>query len=111
MEGRGDLVMVKPDLHNAAYAKQRAAANAEASAEKYFTKTDTSLPQRLDALNRADNVTRVQKHKKIAKAEFEGSRQELEGTLFEMFKERERWKIKDVAVRCLGCVPLMDPSS
>ena len=91
--------MAKPDLSSAVYTKQRAAANAEANAEKFHTKTDTSLPQRLDALNRADNVTKVEKHKKMPRAEFEGNRQALEGTLFEMFKERDRWKIKEVAVR------------
>jgi hypothetical protein len=95
-----DLLAVQRDLHSEAYLRERKAAVAEANAEKYFTQGDTSLlVQRHDALNRAHDVTRVEKHQKIGKEEFESRRQELEGTLFEMFKERERWKAKDVAVR------------
>ena len=100
LEGAAEALVAKPDLDNEQYVQQQAAANAEANAEKYQTQGDTSqLVMRHDALHRKDDVTRVERHKKLGKAEFESRQQELEGTLFEMFKEKERWKVKEVAVR------------
>ena len=97
-----ELLQARPDVQGEAYLKQRLAASAKANAEQHFTQVDKeSKVQRHDALNRSNDVTRVEKHKKISKAEFEGSKQELESKLFQMFEERERWKLKEVAV----CIP------
>jgi hypothetical protein len=99
IEGHANIQGVRPAL-DAAYAKQRATATADANAERYYTEVDQTGVQRQDALNATINVTLVEKHKKLAKEEFLGRKEDLEGELFMMFKKKDHWVIKDVQV-CL----------
>lgn len=98
LQGRAEIVAARPQLSNA-YTKQRAAANAEANAEKFFTQVETGAVVRHDALHIASDITKVQKHKQMTKVEFLAQKDDLERTLFEMFRVKEHWPQKDVAVR------------
>lgn len=98
VEGASSIRTVRPSL-TAAYSKRLADASAEANAEKFFTEVDHTGVQRQDALNAALNVTRVAKHKKLAKDEFVGRKQELEGDLFSLFEKKDHWATKEVQVR------------
>lgn len=84
------------------YKASTATAHKEASSEKHFTKHDTSLVfQRQAALNTHSAVTHVAKHAKISKDVFEKKKEEIEGELFELFKDKPAWKTADIAV----CLP------
>ena len=100
---------MRPSL-TATYTKRLADASAEANAEKYHTEVDHAGVQRADALNAPVNITHVAKHKKLAKEEFAGRKQELEGDLFTLFEKKDHWSTKDVQVRrshwltqCVAC--------
>lgn len=73
--------------------------NKEATTEKFFTQRDQSvIHQRQSALHAKDQVTRVSKIARISKDQFEKQKEEIEGQLFELFKEKPAWKTADVAV-------------
>jgi hypothetical protein len=95
------------DTLSEAYKASTATAHKEANAEKHFTKHDSSLVfQRQAALNQFAAVTKVQKHAKIGKEAFESKREEIEGELFELFKDKAAWKTADVAVCSLSSRPV-----
>lgn len=76
--------------------------NKEATTEKFFTQRDKSvIHQRQSALHAKDQVTRVSKIARISKDQFEKQKEEIEGQLFELFKEKPAWKTADVAVRAV----------
>jgi hypothetical protein len=107
LEGPSEMLIARP-ISNDASTQQRAAATAEANAEKYFTQFDPTAPGRLDALHTQNDITRVEKHKRMAKVVFEGKKEELEGNLFDMFRLKEHWHLKDVAVRTPSVCLLAD---
>lgn len=99
LEGETVPLSAHVDSFSDVYKAATATANKEANAEKHFTKHDNSLVfQRQAALNQTAAVTRVQKHAKIGKEAFESRREEIEGELFELFKDKPAWKTADVAV-------------
>jgi hypothetical protein len=100
IEGQASIQAVRPSL-DATYTKQRAKATSDANAEKYYTEVDQAGVMRQDALNATINITAVERHKKLAKEEFLGRKEDLEGELFTMFKKKDHWVIKDVQVRSL----------
>jgi hypothetical protein len=97
IEGQANIQAVRPSL-DATYTKQRAKAASDANAEKYYTEVDQTGVMRQDALNAKINITAVERHKKLAKEEFQGRKEDLEGELFTMFKKKDHWVIKDVQV-------------
>lgn len=98
LEGETVPLSAHVDSFSDVYKAATATANKEANAEKHFTKHDNSLVfQRQAALNQTAAVTRVQKHAKIGKEAFESRREEIEGELFELFKDKPAWKTADVA--------------
>jgi hypothetical protein len=100
LEGETVQLSAQVDTLSEEYKASTATANKEANAEKHFTKHDTNLVfERQAALNQQAAVTKVQKHAKIGREEFESKREEIEGELFELFKDKPAWKTADVAVR------------
>lgn len=100
LEGETVPLSAHVDTLSEEYKAYTATAHKEANAEKHFTKHDSSLVfQRQAALNQQAAVTKVQKHAKIGKEAFESKREEIEGELFELFKDKPAWKTADVAVR------------
>ena len=96
------------DTLSNAYQASTASVNKEATAEKFFTQRDQSvIHQRQSALNARDQVTRVNKIAKISKDQFEKQKEEIEGQLFELFKEKPAWKTADVAVCTFAPVTVM----
>jgi hypothetical protein len=104
LEGKTVQLAAHVDTMSEEYKAATATANREAAAEKYFTKHDTSLVfERQGALNTEAAVTKVQKHKKISKEQFELNKDDIEGKMFDLFKDKAAWKTADVAVR--SCMP------
>lgn len=99
LEGQLSQVTAHVDSLTNAYQASTASVNKEATAEKFFTQRDKSvIHQRQSALHAKDQVTRVSKIVRISKDQFEKQRDEIEGQLFELFKEKPAWKAADVAV-------------
>lgn len=104
LEGQLSQVAAHVDTLTNAYQASTASVNKEATAEKFFTQRDKSvIHQRQSALHTKDQVTRVSKIARISKDQFEKQKDEIEGQLFELFKEKPAWKTADVAVRAPNC--------
>lgn len=100
LEGETVPLAARVDTLSEEYKASTATAHKEANAEKHFTKHDSSLVfERQAALNQQAAVTKVQKHAKIGKEAFQQKREEIEGELFELFKDKPAWKTADIAVR------------
>eukprot|EP00892_Ulva_mutabilis_P007255 jgi/Ulvmu1/4901/UM020_0187.1 len=98
VEGQLSQVAAHVDTLTNAYQASTASVNKEATAEKFFTQRDKSvIYQRQSALHTKDQVTRVSKIARISKDQFENQKEEIEGQLFELFKEKPAWKTADVA--------------